>query len=199
MAKDHRPIITLHVRTNPHTYIFNLYNPPPSTISRHVRRGVSKRVEDGRRPPALGANQPRNDCKAVFGMARPQGVEGSSMSGLGETLRSPWIPLAIRACQNPDKYAEGDTKIILAKAAIFASTAKVWELFFESLLQFATQLAFTSAAGKFHDQGETEWIVIRTSLWGHNDTPCRRSAPGRPIGRSGSGRPQGVMSGFSYY
>ena len=47
--------------------------------------------------------------------------------------------------------------------------------------------------GEFHDQGDAKWIVIRRSLWGHNDTPCGRPAPGRPIGRPGSGRPQGVV------
>jgi hypothetical protein len=25
------------------------------------------------------------------------------------------------------------------------------------------------AIGEFHDQGDAEWIVIRRSLWGHND------------------------------
>jgi hypothetical protein len=57
----------------------------------------------------------------------------------------------------------------------------------------------SSMMGKFHDQGDTKWIVIRRSLWGHNDTPCGWPAPGRPIGRPGSGHPQGVMGGFSYY
>jgi hypothetical protein len=30
--------------------------------------------------------------------------------------------------------------------------------------------------GEFHDQGDAEWIVIRRSLCGHNDTPCGRPA-----------------------
>jgi hypothetical protein len=50
--------------------------------------------------------------------------------------------------------------------------------------------------GEILDQGGAKWIVIKTSLWGHNDTPCRRPAPGRPIGRPGSGRPQGVIGGL---
>ena len=29
--------------------------------------------------------------------------------------------------------------------------------------------------GEFHDQGDAKWIVIRRSLWGHNDTPFRRN------------------------
>jgi hypothetical protein len=48
--------------------------------------------------------------------------------------------------------------------------------------------------GKFHDQGDAKWIVIRRSLSGYNDTPCGRPAPGRPIGR-----PQGLIGVFSYY
>jgi hypothetical protein len=37
--------------------------------------------------------------------------------------------------------------------------------------------------GKFHDQGEAKWIVIRGQLKGHNDTPFGRPTPGRPIDR----------------
>jgi hypothetical protein len=47
-----------------------------------VRRGLSKGVLDGRRPPAL------------------QGVEGSSMAGPGDTLGRPWPPFAIRPWVN---------------------------------------------------------------------------------------------------
>jgi hypothetical protein len=32
-------------------------------------------------------------------------------------------------------------------------------------------------SGDFHDQGDDKWIVIRRSLWGHNDRPCRWPAP----------------------
>jgi aarF domain-containing kinase len=53
--------------------------------------------------------------------------------------------------------------------------------------------------GKFHDQENSKWIVIRRSLGGHNDMPCVRPAPDRPIGRPRSGGPQGIMGGFSYY
>jgi hypothetical protein len=67
-------------------------------ICRPVRRGVSKGVEDERRLPALWAGHPRNGCKAVLGVARPQGIEGLGVVGPGETLGSLWIPLAIRAC-----------------------------------------------------------------------------------------------------
>jgi hypothetical protein len=66
-------------------------------LDRPVRRGVSKGVKDGCRPPALQAGHPRNAHKAVLGVAYPQGVEGSGMVSPGETLGSPWISLAICA------------------------------------------------------------------------------------------------------
>jgi hypothetical protein len=53
-----------------------------------VRRGVSKGVEDGRRPPALRVGDLRNDRKAVSGVAPPQGIEGSGIAGPGEPLGS---------------------------------------------------------------------------------------------------------------
>jgi hypothetical protein len=52
--------------------------------------------------------------------------------------------------------------------------------------------------GEFHDQGDAKWIVNRGQLRGHNDTPCGRPTHGRPIGRLGVGRSQGVFGGFSY-
>jgi hypothetical protein len=67
--------------------------------ARPVRRGVSKTVADGGRPPGLRAGHYRNGRKAVSGVAWPQGIEGSGMAGPGETLGSPWIPLAIQAIQ----------------------------------------------------------------------------------------------------
>ena len=33
-----------------------------------------------------------------------------------------------------------------------------------------------SFLGEFHDQGDAKRIVIRRSLLGHNDTPCRQPA-----------------------
>jgi hypothetical protein len=57
----------------------------------------------------------------------------------------------------------------------------------------------TKSAGEFHDQADATWIGIRRSLWGHNDTPFRRTTPGRPIGHPGVGRPSGVIGVFSYY
>jgi hypothetical protein len=57
-----------------------------------VRRGVSKGIEDGHKLPALRVGH----CKAVPGVAQPQGVEGSGMADLGVTLGSPWAPLARR-------------------------------------------------------------------------------------------------------
>jgi hypothetical protein len=52
------------------------------------------------------------------------------------------------------------------------------------------------SAGQSHDQADAEWVVIRTQLRGHNDTPFGRPAPGRPSGRPGSGRPSGVFCMF---
>jgi hypothetical protein len=66
-------------------------------VARLVRCGVSKGVEDGRRLPALQVGHPRNSHKAVSGVSRPQGIDWLGMAGLGETLGSPWIPLAIGA------------------------------------------------------------------------------------------------------
>jgi hypothetical protein len=57
-------------------------------------RRVSDGVEDSRKLPT---RPPQKRPKAVLGVARPQGIEGSGMAGPGETLRSLWIPLAIWA------------------------------------------------------------------------------------------------------
>jgi hypothetical protein len=51
------------------------------------RRGVSKGVEDSRRPPNLQANQP------FQGWPTPEGL---GMAGQGGTLVRPWPPIAIR-------------------------------------------------------------------------------------------------------
>jgi hypothetical protein len=56
-----------------------------------------------------------------------------------------------------------------------------------------------SVIGEFHDQGDAKRIVIMGQLRTHNDMPFGQSAPGRPVGRPGVGRPQGVFGGFSYY
>jgi hypothetical protein len=53
--------------------------------------------------------------------------------------------------------------------------------------------------GKFHDEGDAKWIVIRGQLRRHNDTPFGWPAPSRPIGHLRVGRPQDVLSGSNYY
>jgi hypothetical protein len=53
--------------------------------------------------------------------------------------------------------------------------------------------------GKFHDQWDTKWTVIRGQLRGHNDTPFGQPTPGQPIGRPGVGCPSGIFGVFSYY
>jgi hypothetical protein len=61
-----------------------------------VRGGVSKRVEDYRRPLAMRVGHPTNGRKAILAVARLQGVEGSGMAGPGETSGSPWPHIAMR-------------------------------------------------------------------------------------------------------
>jgi hypothetical protein len=53
--------------------------------------------------------------------------------------------------------------------------------------------------GKFHDQGDDKWMVIRGQLRGYNDTPFGRPTPGRPFGCPVVGRSQGVFGGSSNY
>jgi hypothetical protein len=65
-------------------------------------QGVSKKVEDGRRSPALWEG-----CKAVLGVAHPHGVEGLGMAGPSETLESPWRPLPIRPWNKTWLYGKG--------------------------------------------------------------------------------------------
>jgi hypothetical protein len=65
-----------------------------------IQHGVSKREEDVCSPPALSATtsttgHPRNGCKAISGVARPQGIERWSIADPGETVGSPWPPLPI--------------------------------------------------------------------------------------------------------
>jgi hypothetical protein len=59
-----------------------------------------RRMAWGRRRVQKGRRRSQADCPAsgssVSGVARPQDVEGSGMAGLGETLGSPWPPLAMR-------------------------------------------------------------------------------------------------------
>jgi hypothetical protein len=59
-------------------------NLPERKQHRHMARGV-QRVDDCHRPPALRAGHPRDGREAVSGVARPQGVEGLGMVGLGDT------------------------------------------------------------------------------------------------------------------
>jgi hypothetical protein len=79
----------LHTLRN--QYDWNIKSDMKNTIG--LRRRVSKRVEDGHRPPALQAGHPRNGCEAVLGVVHPQRVEGAGMAGTGETLGSPWPSL----------------------------------------------------------------------------------------------------------
>jgi hypothetical protein len=44
----------------------------------------------------------------------------------------------------------------------------------------SAQTASSASSGDSHDQADAEWIVIRTQLRGHNDTPFGRPAPAGP-------------------
>ena len=57
-------------------------------------------VQRCRRRPQTA--HPWNGRKAVSGVAHLQGVEGSGMAGPGETLGSPWPPLALHPCSLGD-------------------------------------------------------------------------------------------------
>jgi hypothetical protein len=54
-------------------------------------------------------DHPRNSRKAVSGVAHQQGLEGSDRAGLGETLGSPWPPLAIRLRGNWGRQTDKKT------------------------------------------------------------------------------------------
>jgi hypothetical protein len=56
-----------------------------------VQYGVFKGVKDGPGPPP-------DSHKPVWALACLQGVDGSGMAGLDETLGSSWIPLPICLC-----------------------------------------------------------------------------------------------------
>jgi hypothetical protein len=56
-----------------------------------------------------------------------------------------------------------------------------------------------SLGGRFHDQGDTKWKVIKGQLRGHNDMFFGRPTLGQPIGGHGVGHPQGLFGGLSYY
>jgi hypothetical protein len=48
---------------------------------------MSLGVEDGRRPPTPEVRHPRKGHKAVSGVVRPEGLEGSGMAGPGKNFR----------------------------------------------------------------------------------------------------------------
>jgi hypothetical protein len=91
------------------------------------------------------------------------------MAGLGETLGSPWPPLAIRPW--------------------FQVLGRLLENF----------LNIREMPGKYHDQAHAEWIVIRGPLRGENDTRFGKQTPSRLIGCPWVGHPMGVFGVFRYY
>ena len=63
--------------------------------------GFSNGVAYGCRLSALQMGHPQNSSKAVS-----QGMEGSGMADMGETLGSPCLPLVIRALYISQSYLE---------------------------------------------------------------------------------------------
>jgi hypothetical protein len=61
-----------------------------------------------------------------------------------------------------------------------------------SKFRFTVEGHEAKVKSEFQDQADAIWIAIRGLLRGHNDTPCGRLTPGRPIGR-----PQGVFGVIS--
>jgi hypothetical protein len=68
------------------------------------------------------------------------------------------------------------------------------ETFKKSVSQLLSLADIVCYEGKFHDQGDAKWKVIRGQLRDHDYTPCGRPTPGRPIGQLGVGR---IFGGFS--
>ena len=68
----------------------------PGCPPRPVRRGISKGVEDGRRPPC-GWTTSETDVRPFRIYRTGQDIDRLGMVGPGKTLESLWIPLAIRA------------------------------------------------------------------------------------------------------
>jgi hypothetical protein len=120
-----------------------------------VRRGVSKRVENGRRPPALRAGYPKNGSKAVTTMVRLQGIEGLGMAGPGEALGSLWPPLAIR----PWSSVTSDS---VAWIPFFFF--KFIQQFIDVLLNLLLGCQQFLSESEFHDQPDAKWIDIRGPL-----------------------------------
>jgi hypothetical protein len=103
--------------------LLQLRAPLRGATSKGVRRGVSKGVEDGCRLPALQAGHPWNGLRDESGVAGLQGVEGLGMSGLGETLGSPWPALAICPWQ-PALYAQVGSSSGTFSPSLYNSNSK---------------------------------------------------------------------------
>jgi hypothetical protein len=64
-----------------------------------VGRGVSKRVEDSPRPPALWVGHPCNCSKAVSGVAYLQDLKGSGMEGPSDGYPLPYAHVYVRGAK----------------------------------------------------------------------------------------------------
>jgi hypothetical protein len=88
---------------------------------RGVRRVLSKRVVDGRRPPSLRTGHPGNGHEANSGVANLQSIVGSGMLGPSDTLGSPCTsPLAIRLCSKRFEMNLYSVSRVLTSPTIYA-------------------------------------------------------------------------------
>jgi hypothetical protein len=69
----------------------------------------------------------------------------------------------------------------------------------EALEGTPTKTVFGAMKGKFHDQGDAKWIVIKGQSRGHNNMPFGQPTPGWLIGRPGVGHPSGIFGVFNCY
>jgi hypothetical protein len=177
-----------------------------------VQSGVSNGVEDSHRLPALQMGHPWSTLKTVSGVARPQGIRPYKTLPMPlqdwrhPEFRSRFLQEEVNFSQSISSGRESTKSTSLWGPEFkFLYTFKEFQM--KSRIHYSTFLekeiqgfcSTNSIQGWSHDQVDAEWIVNRRQLWGHNDTPFGRPAPGRPSGRPGSGRPSGVFCIFSYF
>jgi hypothetical protein len=125
---------------------------------------------------------------AAYGLPLPH-ASSSSLNVLPVSHRKSFAPLILFT---PTQTAVTPiTPITLSTSAHTTSNSSFVSM--EAKSPHAFWQTRRQSCGEFHDQGDARWIVIREQLWGQNDTLCGRPTPGRPIGRLGVGRLQGVF------
>jgi hypothetical protein len=68
---------------------------------------------------------------------------------------------------------------------------KILSAMISNCIEMTASISVNFTIGGSHDQADAEWIVIRTQLWGHNDTPFGRPAARQPSGQPPVGPPAG--------